>query len=274
MKYYLLLLLLTLHYSAAFGGDTVGRNYVYVSGVQQLYFNKVSIYNSREEPGLLHTKNTFGSYSVIGFQRVTRGGLIMRIGLGVSQRSHNISLIKQLQDADPAAPFQKDNTSIKLSIRSVDPEIMLGYQKRLSTRLSINAMAGFQQKRYSKVIEEYGSVYSSYSDPGNNITFVELYNYSIVMGRNKYASYRNIWWLINHVALAKLSVGMQYSYKKSFVKFLSLDIESTLRLDSWLSTQQAVYVASRVYSQGRYVDATYDDRFFSIGIRAGIGLWK
>lgn len=275
MKHCLLYMLLMMWSVAAFGNDTVGSNQIYLSRLQQLYFNRVNIFNSSSEPDLLQTKNTLGSYSVIGFQRVTRGGLIMRLGIGLSERRYEISIVKQLQDADPAAPFRLVNASpIKLSIRSIDPEIMFGYQKRLNARLSVNAMAGFQQKRYNTEVNERATVYSTYTYPINNIMFVELYSYSIKMGRNSGTSYRNIRWLSNHVALVKLSVGAQYSYKKSFLKFLHLDVETCLRLDSWLSTEQAVYVASRVYSLGTYVDATYDDRFFSIGIRAGLGLWK
>jgi hypothetical protein len=257
-------------------GDSTGFSRIYVSYTPQLNLNKLNIDNNSVEPGVIQAKNTLGQYAAIGIERTTRYGLLIHAGIGFSRRVHNITIVKDMHNYDSDVVLNVVlKYPVNVTLETIDPELMLGYHKRIDKKWAVSVLVGVQEKRYEKVIyREADAIFGYY---GNNtpLQVVTPFSYSLFMGERPPPQPDRNWFgvIFAYPMVFKFYLGMEYNLSKGFIKYFTIGVEAT-RAGTWDNAYQqlTVYTSKNRYSGGNI--SYYSDNEVSLGLRAGVGLWR
>jgi hypothetical protein len=254
-------------------GDSTGFSRIYVSYTPQLNLNKLNIDNNSVEPGVIQAKNTFGQYAAIGFERTTRYGLTIRAGIGISRRVHKISIVKDFHNYDSSTPLNLIVTyPVDITLRSIDPEFMIGYRKRLSHSWAVTAQVGLQQEKFEESVWRNETGLFSYIDNNNTVHGIVAFNYISFMGKNPQPDGPFLADLLfENIYRIKIYIGMERTFKQGLIKCLTAGIES--RISYWDDGQDLIVYTSKSLHSDTNV-SNYVDRNMSLGLRVGLGLWR
>lgn len=260
----------------SFGSDSTGSNHLFISGIGQYYFNKLNINNSTVEPNLIQAKNTIGQSVCVGYRRTTKYGLIMTIGVGMSWKKHTISIVKNLYDFGPPNLSNTTlNTDLQFNLKSIDPEVMIGYRTTIKNNFAFVARAGLLQKRYVNEIRENAAIASFYPDSNNIYTGVIVYSYDVLMGKESSYSKGYASKVIAYSLLPQFSIGVESKLENGYTKYISAELNVILTNPIWLADFQRVEAMSYKYLNSATPSvSTYIERFASVAIRVNVGLWK
>ncbi|MBL7692463.1 MAG: hypothetical protein JNM41_12785 [Flavipsychrobacter sp.] len=274
MRYYFIVLIAALPLFV-FGIDTTKSNHLYVSGMAQYNFNKWNVNNSSDLPNLIQAKNSIGQSVSIGYRRITKYGLIMMVGVGVSRREHDISIVRNIKEFDPASITNEIiTTNLKLEMQSIDPELMLGYSKSINKNHSITFKAGVVQKRFVTKERSGAGVLYFFPDTGNVYTgeFIYLYEVNIGKPSRPNGGFEKV---ISYNLLPQFAIGIERSYNKQYIKYLSVDLNMILLKQLFRAHFQEVEVlAGKNKNSTTPSVSTYIDRFASVGLKVSIGFWR
>lgn len=259
----------------AFGSDSTMCNRLYISGMAQYNFNKWNVDNSSDLPNLIQAKNTIGQSVSIGYMRITKYGLIMMVGVGVSQRDHDISITRNTKEYDPTSITNETiSTILKLRMQSIDPELMIGYSKSINKNHSLTFKAGVVQKRFTTKERSGAGLLYFYPDTGNVYTGEFIYLYEVNIGKPSRPN-GGLEKVISYNLLPQFALGIERSYNKRYIKYLSVDLNMILLKQLFRAHSQEVEVLSGK-NKGSTTPSvsTYIDRFASVGLKVGIGFWR
>lgn len=274
MQKYITLLFIVLPF-LTFGADTVGTNHLYVAAIGQYNLNKWNVYNSSEYPNLMQTKNTIGSSVSLGYRRVTKYGLIIILGVGLCTREHDISIAKSIQDYDPTSFTNYNvNTKLKFKMRSIDPEMMIGYRKVFNKKYELNFKTGVVQKRFLNSYRRREAVTSTYTNTNNTFINKTIYTYETFIGKPMVPN-GGLEKIISYTLLPQFSIGTEYILYFKYNKYLSIDLNIIVMKPLFRTHFQEAEVISRNNLNTTTVSkSNYIDRFASIGLKVSMGLWK
>lgn len=256
--------------------DTCGLNRLYVAYTPQFDINRLNIKNNSIEPDIIHARNTLGQYASLGLERITRYGLIIRAGVGLCKRVHDISIVKDFHNYDPDATLDFVKTyPIRISINSIDPELMLGYHRRLINNWAIVGQVGMQQKRYDAVVHNRQDPLVSYYNNKSELQLTEPFFYEVWMGNPPPPIPSGGWFdvLFAHVLIFKCYCGLEYAFPRGVVKYLSIGLEVT-STGAWNSNSQEMEVTSDKHRDADINTSFYIDRAVSLGLRVSAGFWR
>ena len=254
----------------AFGADSTGTNHFFIAATGQYNLNKSNVYNSSLQPNLLQANNTVGHSFSVGYRRVTKDGLIIMVGIGLSTREHDITIQKNLHDYDPAYYTNKTfERKLKFKMQSIDPEVMIGYRKAMGNNNALTIKAGVIQKRF--ITDEKGgtSFYSS-----SQLSNGYMLRYNIEIGK---PTTPNVWLekLYYYSLLPQFSIGFEHNYNKKFFKYLSVEINTILMKPLYRTHSQELEVISvDNVTTTTVTTSNYIDHFASVGLKVSMGLWK
>jgi hypothetical protein len=254
----------------ALGADSTGTNHLFIAATGQYNLNKWNVYNSSQQPNLLQANNTLGQNFSVGYRRVTKYGLMIMVGIGLSTREHDITIQKNLKDYDPAYSSNRPlEINLKFKIRSIDPEVMIGYRKDIGNKNALSIKAGVIQKRFIND-QKGGTNFYSTSPLSNNY----MLTYDMEIGK---PTTPNIWLekLYYYNLLPQFSIGFEHNYNKKYFKYLSVEMNMILMKPLYRTHSQEVEVVSVNNVNTTSVSASnYIDYFASVGLRVSMGLWK
>ena len=258
-----------------FGADSTGTNHLYIAAMGQYNLNKWNVYNSSEYPNLMQTKNTIGSIVSLGYRRVTKYGLIIMLGVGLCTREHDISIVKNMQDYDPTSLTDDNvNTKLKFKMRSIDPEMMIGYRKAFNKKYELNFKTGVVQKRFLNSYRRREAVTSTYTNSNNTYINRTIYTYETFIGKPIVPNV-GLEKIISYTLLPQFSIGTEYKYDLRYIKYISIDLNIIVMKPLFRTHFQEAEVISRNNLNTTTVSkSNYIDRFASIGLRVNMGLWK
>jgi len=259
----------------AFGADSVGTNHLYIAATGQYNINKWNVYNSIEQPNLIKAKNTFGQSVSLGYSRVTKYGLIIMVGAGLCTRDHDIYIVKSIQDYDPAS-LTDDNvgTKLKFKMKSIDPEVMIGYRKAINNDYALIFKTGLIQKRFLTAERRGEAVISIYPTSNNTYTSKIMYIYEVLMGKPS-QTFGVVDEIVYNSLIPQFSMGVECKYNYRYIKYFSIDLDMILMKPLIRAHIQEVEVVSGNNVNTSSVSlSNYIDRFASIGLKVSLGLWK
>lgn len=284
MKNLLLTLCLGISF-AAWGQSKKGNSNISVSLSPQYYLNGPNVQNDGILPDPIQTKNTFGWYVGVEFERVTRYGFSMSAGLRTGVRRHSFSFTRNLADFDSTATSQlKDvvyNKSFAKSLYYINPVISIGYQKQVSKNWTVVAKAGLFITCYLNGFLDVGNVDLTYqTDDLSEIKDERVLSYQVMIGEpqrdlknRRFSLLTELFGNTQDVGFFYLGVTRPFHYKP--IKSLSVGIEfsRTLYRDAIGLQWAEVKTRTHASSYDGSID-TYQDQCFSIGLRVGAQLWK
>jgi hypothetical protein len=268
---------------AASANDTVGHSRILVSYASQLYLNKFNIDNPSNSANPFHTKNTFGYFADLLYERVTRYGLIIDAGLRFGMRKHNITIRQDLSNFDSQAT---NNLKGKVYTTNIDPElyyldpcVMLGYRKMLKNHYAISAKIGVYETKYINGYEDventsvgyYSDNHSTYN-MANFLTYTALFGETInrKLYNNNYTS--NSLRSYDYYNLFEFYIGIERQFPKGLVKNLSVGMEVNGGYPEFFSSVQIKSIPTISTVNENYFN--YRDRSIAVGLVFSAALWK
>jgi len=256
-----------------------GQHLVNVFFTAQNYFDKQGI--SRDltsAENSLQAKNTVGYSFCLQYERITHYGLIFGGGLQYGKRKYSLSIYQDMSAFDPNASdnlkgaFFSDNINVNTAYLGI--KLFTGYKLKLNNRISAIIRGGIVAKYVYKGLWENPAytVRYFYDDGTAEMTseFIFLEKkfgknpvYKSLFGANRFPQ-----------GVFELYAGIERNIRGKLVKNLSIGIEGTRLLWTWVpeGEMQMRYITS-VYQQ-RLNKSVFNDLNLSIGLRIGIGLWK
>lgn len=273
MKDLILFVLLILGLSfVTFCKDTTDQNRLYFSGIGQYYPNKINVHNNANEPDLIQAKNTFGYSAFVEYQRIMASGLTLNIGVGISEKTHDISIVKDLRSYGSANLPPFDIHNIKIKLRSIDPEIMLGYCRPTKKGYTFFAKIGMQQKRFNDRVFENVPMFKLYKVAPQFYQGALMYSYETYLGRVLEADVDTKSKILLHPTVLRFSIGGEWGQSFYVVRSVYVGLESAIRIFN--SIPQNIVVYSYDGLNGNPSKSKYIDDMASIGLKVGVNVLR
>ncbi len=256
---------------------------------QQYNFNKSGIHNAPDGPQTLSTRNSFGGYAGIGYERVTRSGLVFSYDLQFRVHEQVVQLNYDLINVDPRgsedlrtrAPIQKVYSP---TLYLLNHRFMTGYEHAIGKAkngLSLQGKVGISIGNLLNRMESYSynqtSVNFRDNDGGGKgynanafsvATNADPYNESVAQGCEAQEPQR--FPLCGYAF--NFYVGLVQKVDKPLLKSISFGIEGRWSGQT-APTSIDVYVPKNATTLDSRVDS-YGTVNRSIGLHLAFNFWK
>lgn len=254
-----------------------GKSRVIVSATPQWYLNKGGVHNDGIEPDVISSKNTAGYLVSIGYERVTRYGLIINAGLHYGRQSHDVDVSYQSFSFFDSINHEyldtlryKSNYSGNVGYLGFN--FMLGYQWQMlgimDKRWKMEAKLGFSSRIL--ITDSYTDKATALVYPrSDTMTYILPFTDATALFGNTPTSDSRTYYFN-----ADLYLGLKKEFEKGILKNISLGIWATH--SGWYGRRGATgFVSVRTQNFARqYISFDeYRSQDFSLGLRMAVGLW-
>jgi hypothetical protein len=251
-----------------------GYNIFTLSYSGQYYKDNKSVkyYNSTLRNSIL-PENTIGHNWAGQYERITRNGLILSLGLSRGVRNYKISVYQDLSNYDNEAlnslknAFFSDNTT--LAAKYWGYRLMLGYKKQLSTKISVTGKVGIEFKTFRNGLwdnSEYNIEYQT--DDGLTQKRSEFVNLEKKFGTN-FEDINN-----TRINTFEFYLGVERYINMRFLKNITIGLEANRNWWMWLNDGEMIIFSKKSFGENMSKSGTFYDRNISFGLRVGIGIWR
>jgi len=249
-----------------------GYNLYTLSYASQYYKDNKSVkYNNQTFQNQILPENTIGHNWGLQYERVTRYGLILSLGLSYGVRNYNVSTYQNLSNYDNEAQYSlrdaffRDDT--KLAVNYWAYKLMLGYKKQFCTRSSVIAKMGVEFKTFRNGLWEnleYNIEYQT--DDGLIQKRSEFVNLEKRFGTDYYSNSRK------GINTFECYLGIDRSLDIGYLKNITVGLEANRNWWMWLNDGQMTLYSNKSFGAKMSKTGTFYDRNISIGLRIGVGI--
>lgn len=250
------------------------ENRINLTYTPQWYLNQGGIFNDGNYPDVISARNTRGYVAGLEYERITKGGLIMNIGLFYGRQSHDVDVTyKSLEFFDDMNQEQLKQThnekNYSANVGYVGMKFMAGYRWVIPATLlkgwALEGKAGFSF-RIAKSGSSDNIIWRI--EYNKNDTFYQTYFGDDAASFGKTSSATA--WSYNADAYMGLTKALDWS----FVKNLSIGLSVTYGINTG-KYKGLGDVSARTYNFYRKLISNdeYRSQDLSIGLRFAVGLW-
>jgi hypothetical protein len=251
------------------------ENRVIIAWTPQWYFNQGGVYNDGRYPDVISARNTGGYVAGLEYERVTKGGIMMNIGLQYGRQRHDVDVTyKSLDFFDILNQEQlsqmRNGNNYSANVGYVGMKFMLGYRWVLpSTFLKnwgLEAKAGFSFRVSTTQSGE--TIVWRIGYESNDTLYLTDFG-DDVMSFGKKSTLGSMAWSHN----ADLYLGLNKPVHWGFIKNISLGVFATYGIGGKYKGIGSVKSSTFTLRRELISQDEYRSQDFSIGLRLAMGLW-
>lgn len=252
------------------------ENRINISYTPQRYFNKSGVFNDGNYPDVISARNTVGYIAGLEYERITKGGIIMNVGLVYGRQSHDVDVTyKSLDFFDDMNQEQlrqiHDEKNYSGNVGYVGMKFMAGYRWIIPGSFlkgwALEGKAGFSF--HISTTQSNGNILWRIYYERNDTLYITQFGSDAASFGKKSTFFGDMAWSHN----ADLYLGLNKPVHWGFVKNISFGISATYGIGG--KYKGIGYVGSVTYNlrQKAISEDEYRSQDFSIGLRLAVGLW-
>jgi hypothetical protein len=250
------------------------ENRINLTYTPQWYLNQSGVHNDGNYPDIISARNTTGYVAGLEYERVTKGGIIMNIGVLYGRQSHDVDVTyKSLEFFDDMNQEQlkqiHNEKNYSANVGYVGMKFMAGYRWTIPNTFlkgwALEGKAGFSFR--ISTTESYENILWRIYYKRNDTLYITQFGQDDASFGKK-STLGSMAWSHN----ADLYLGLNKPVHWGFVKNISAGIAITHAVGKYKgigSVQSLTYnLRQKVISEDEY-----RSQDFSIGLRVVVGLW-
>jgi hypothetical protein len=226
--------------------------------------------------------NTHSSSIGLGITRNTKWSFLYGIEIEYGNRNYSVNFKKSISDFDPKAKFNLNDRYVEMNVSSsaryIGLRYLIGYNLKINKKINTVVKCGLGKKMFYDGLWESKTIHLKYNDDIDPISYSSQYLDVVSrLGRNPYIDKSG---LIGRNRFPKwfysfeLFLGVEKKIDFSYIKTVSIGIESCQSIISWLNDGEITFMNSIQNGSNKFDYAYFYDRNKSLGIRISLGIGK
>ena len=240
----------------------------------QNYHDKNSVkYDGKAPDNTIVPENTNGHYLELQYERVTRYGLILGVGVNYGIRRFDVAVVQDLStfDADAVNNLRDQfyYHRFQTSVNYWGPRLSVGYKKQLNKHWAASARVGISQKLYFDGLWESGNGFAQYfTDDHSEERSVQVVYSEIHIGRE--GKSRQMLFPAK-AATYDVYLGIDRHIDGSWLSNISAGVEMSRHLGKLYDGEMNFWSNGSYPLQTDFSKDVFYDRNISLGLRVSVG---